>query len=259
MARIDVIPRSVLAALWLLWFLLLPGTCLGKSSWHLARGIYDFDASHVPTINRMASSVVLVAAAALWWWWLRPTRWRRYALLVAVGMAWGCLGDFFNADLVPLGLENPVMGGIVSFALGHLCYMAAMLDAAGRLRLWRPTAWWGAFAFWQVFGLIGWYLVVFGGSRNVELRYPALGYTLLLAGTASMATALAWQRSQFTMLAAGAAVFLLSDLVLAVRMFHPSSPLGGDAVWMLYGPGQMLIVYAIAWLWRLPDAAATDP
>lgn len=249
----------VLAALWLLWFLLLPATCAVNSLVQATGDGYAFADSHVPTFNRMASSVVLVGAGFAWWLHFRRTSWARYALLVAVGMAWGCLGDFFNADLVALGLKNPVIGGIVSFAIGHLCYMAAMLDAAGRLKLWKPSAWIGGFACWQLFALVGWQQVVYRGSENVELRYPALGYTLLLAGTASMATALAWQQARFSVLAAGAAIFLLSDLVLAVRMFNPTSPLGGDAVWMLYGPGQMLIVYAIAWLGNLPDAAVRDP
>ena len=46
-------------------------------------------------------------------------------------------------------------------------------------------------------------------------------------------------------LAIGAILFLASDMILAFRMFHGEFPLAGHAVWMTYGPAQMLIVYSI--------------
>ena len=46
--------------------------------------------------------------------------------------------------------------------------------------------------------------------------------------------------------ALGAALFLLSDLLLAAQLFNGVKfRLIGDVVWMLYGPAQMLIVYSI--------------
>ena len=53
--------------------------------------------------------------------------------------------------------------------------------------------------------------------------------------------------SGFIPLALGAALFLLSDLILAGEMFSGLSfPLIGDAIWLTYGPAQMLIVYSVA-------------
>jgi hypothetical protein len=43
----------------------------------------------------------------------------------------------------------------------------------------------------------------------------------------------------------GGALFLISDLILAFRLFHGSFYMAGDAVWLTYGPGQMLIVFSI--------------
>jgi hypothetical protein len=62
-----------------------------------------------------------------------------------------------------------------------------------------------------------------------------------------MATGLALQQGQFTWLAIGAALFLISDLILAAQLFNDLSfPLIGDVIWLTYGPGQMLIVYSAA-------------
>jgi hypothetical protein len=72
-----------------------------------------------------------------------------------------------------------------------------------------------------------------------------LPYALLLASTAGLATGLALQSTYFVPLAIGAALFLLSDLILAGELFSGLQfPLIGDVIWLTYGPGQALIVYA---------------
>ena len=48
-----------------------------------------------------------------------------------------------------------------------------------------------------------------------------------------------------TLLAVGAALFLLSDLILAFGMFRESLTRSIDWVWLTYGPGQMLIVFSV--------------
>ena len=77
------------------------------------------------------------------------------------------------------------------------------------------------------------------------LVWPALGYSQLLAGTAGVATGLAVQDRRFVMLAIGAALFLISDLILGWGMFRETFPHRMEAVWIPYGGGQMMIVYAI--------------
>ena len=179
-------------------------------------------------------------------------------------MALGTVGDFFNAgwleNVIPL--ENPVMGGIISFGLGHLAYMAACLVAARRLTLdVRRVA--GAILLWQLVAVAGWYPIVYQGTVESAraLVWPALGYTALLAGTAGITTALALHARSLVWLAAGAALFLFSDLVLAVRLFHDAEPLGRHGVWFLYGTGQMLIVVsagALAAVACRGDASGAD-
>ena len=77
------------------------------------------------------------------------------------------------------------------------------------------------------------------------LVWPALPYSLLLATTAGIATYLALEDRRFSLLAVGAVLFLVSDLILAFRLFHGEFALATHAVWLTYGPGQMLIVYSI--------------
>lgn len=68
----------------------------------------------------------------------------------------------------------------------------------------------------------------------------------LLASTSGFATGLALQRGEFIPVAVGAALFLLSDLLLAAQLFNDVRfYLIDDVVWLLYGPAQMLIVFAM--------------
>jgi hypothetical protein len=79
------------------------------------------------------------------------------------------------------------------------------------------------------------------------IHWIALPYALLLATTAGLATGLALADGRFLLLALGAALFLLSDLILAGEMFSGLTfPFIGDVIWLTYGPAQMLIVYTTA-------------
>ena len=49
---------------------------------------------------------------------------------------------------------------------------------------------------------------------------------------------------RFLPLAIGGALFLLSDLLIALRLFQNSQqPRLNDLIWLTYGPAQMLIVF----------------
>ncbi len=204
----------------------------------------------MPTWTRMASSAVLVVAAVSWYAFVRHTPAGSYALLIAIGMTFGFLGDLALAGFLPGGRN--VIVGIVSFGIGHIFYITAMLRFTAAAGLNNPTARWGALAVWLLVGLVGWYLVVLRGARASgitpgTIHWIALPYALLLAATAGLATGLALQDSRFILLALGAALFLLSDLILAGEMFSGMTfRLISDVIWLTYGPAQMLIVYSIA-------------
>lgn len=205
----------------------------------------------------MASSLLLVLAAWLSWLLAQvDAQITGFALWIAVGMTLGFIGDLFMAQLLPL--KNYILGGIVAFGLGHVAYIIGILTLAAALGLGDPGARWGALAAWLLIGAAGWYLVVFRGQARSLLHYAALPYALLLASTAGFATGLALQEPFFIPLAVGAALFLLSDLLLAAQLFNNLRfRYIGDVVWFLYGPGQMLIVYTplfVALMIRLRSA-----
>ena len=224
--------RTWLLALLALWALLLfGGFIFGQPD--------AAQSQRIPTWMRMASSAVLVVAA--WSWWLAGVQEPGVALLIAVGMSLGFLGDLFMAGLLPASPR--VLWGMGAFGLGHVAYIAAFLRLANVLGLTangpRVIAWLA----WLLIGALGWYFVVFRGQQATALHWAALPYALLLASTAGFATGLALQARTFIPLALGGALFLTSDLILAAQLFNGLSfALIGSVIWLTYGPAQALIV-----------------
>lgn len=226
-----------LLALLILWAALLFGGFLfGK--------LDSLRTRQMPAWTRMASSLTLVAAAWSGLFFNRNSAIESFALLIAVGMTLGFIGDLFMAELIPV--SNHVMGGIGAFGLGHIAYIIAFLAFGDQNGLNDPGARWSAWIVWLLIGLIGWYIVVYRGQKATPLHYAALSYALLLASTAGFTTGLALQNSLFIPLTLGAALFLLSDLILAAQLFNNLRfYLISDVVWLTYGPAQMLIVYSV--------------
>ncbi len=229
--------RLELLGLLLLWALFLFGGFLfGKTNAERTR--------RMPTWTRLASSCTLVLAAWSWYFFTQDTSLGTFSLLIAIGMTLGCLGDLLLAELFPF--PQSVLGGMAAFGLGHIAYIAALLLVGNQLHLTAPTSRFGAWSAWALIGLLGWYFLVFRGHIATILHWAALPYSLLLASTAGFATGLALQNPNFLPLALGAALFLLSDLILAAQLFNNLHfPLIGDVVWLTYGPAQVLIVYAL--------------
>jgi hypothetical protein len=234
--------RGEIISLALLWALFLFGGFLF--------GAPDDAYSHrMPTWTRMASSLVLVMAGWIWFIFSRGRPVNRYALLISLGMTGGFLGDLFLAAVLPA--PNRVLAGIASFAAGHLFYILAITGFGNRYHLNDPQTRWWMLGIWWLVGLAGWFFVVFRGQDPTILHWAALPYALLLASTAGLGSALAWQARRFLPLAVGGALFLLSDLILAGDMFGGLFfRLIGDVVWLTYGPAQMLIVYSIGAAWQ---------
>jgi uncharacterized membrane protein YhhN len=188
---------------------------------------------------RLTSSLALVVAAWSWCLVARATpAVALFALLVALGMTLGLVGDLLLAGALPI--EQGFLAGMAAFALGHLAYISAILSQT-------PQVQWAVEGVALLVGLVGWYAVVFrGGKDAMMLRCAALPYALLLATTAGLALGLAIQTPAFLPLALGAALFLLSDLLVAGEQFgNVRFPHSGDAVWLTYGPAQTLLVYAV--------------
>jgi uncharacterized membrane protein YhhN len=237
----------LVAGIWILWTaILLGGTVLSE----IGRGTtVALLKDQILLVAHLGSSVLLAAAAWIWFLEFSRSSAATTVALFAAGMTLGVLGDFFNSGVLQdlIKLPDPVLGGIAAFALGHIAYITACVRVA-RNRGYRDRGKrLGAIAFWQLFGIVAWFFVAYRGTRPgaALLVWPALPYSLLLAGTAGVATYLALENRRFSLLAAGAILFLISDLILAFRMFRGDFAWAGHAVWLTYGPAQMLIVYSI--------------
>lgn len=213
-------------------------------------GGYLFGKPQPPRPNRiplgvdLASSAALVGAA----WVLRSAApagpVRRFATRIATGMTWGAIGDVFMKKNVPAGMA--------AFGVGHVAYIAAVLGLSNALGGTSALRRYGAWAGWIGLGVLGWYVTVYlGPRRGSKLALAALGYCALLASTAGVATSLVLQRPRYASLLVGGVLFVLSDLIIAMRIFNPEmfqripEAIRSDIVWLTYGPAQALIVHGI--------------
>ena len=198
----------------------------------------------MPAWTRMGSSAVLVIAAFSWALISREYATARYALLLAIGVSFGFLGDLFLAKVFSSG-KSASMGGIIAFAVGHIFYITAIWGLGNELNLNDASTRIIALIIWWLIALGGWYFIIYHGSTVTFLHWFVLPYSLLLATTAGAATGLALQASIFWPLAIGAALFLFSDALIGVDWFNDHDlPFVHDLIWLTYGPGQMLIVYS---------------
>ena len=127
-------------------------------------------------LGTMGASLALVAASLVGYVHYRGTQAGRFIGLVALGMALGTLGDFFNADLLNklVPLPDPVLGGMISFGLGHIAYIAACFEAA-RVLVFAIAASGISLLAWLIVATIGWYAIVYlaPNEKTRPLVFPA--------------------------------------------------------------------------------------
>lgn len=144
-------------------------------------------------------------------------------LLAAIVFSW--LGDGAGA-FFPAGPELPLM--LLFFGLAHIAYIVLF---ARVLRVRRLPWWTLVYAAWWI-GMI-----VFLGPHTGALLPAVAAYGIVLGGTAAFAARC------HPLIAAGGVFFLLSDTVLAFRLFLTDMPGWTSPLVMLtYTLGQGLIV-----------------
>ncbi len=188
---------------------------------------------------RLSTSWILVVCA--WIIFFTSTTLRLPALLIALGMTCGALGDLILAGVIRT--PNVMIGGILIFAIGHLLYIAAFSQTAQALGLADPFT---GSLLWVVLVLIAsflWFFFVYNPARSRVLNMGSVLYGWLIAVMAGVAIALALQDPRFTLTAIGGILFLISDMILGNRELRDHAWfLVHDVVWVLYIAGQALIV-----------------
>lgn len=159
-------------------------------------------------------------------------------LVVAIALSW--LGDGAGT-FFPFDDELPAM--LACFGLAHVVYMVVF---------WRfgrpgPMPWWALV-------YAAWYVV------TVAVLWPHLGalapavlvYGLVLGGTAALSLRCG------PVVALGGALFLVSDTLLAFKIFAPvlMPDWAGDLVMITYIAGQGLIAAGLVLRWARPKAPA---
>ena len=160
---------------------------------------------------------------------------------ILAGLALGAVGDVF---LLGRG-QRAFLGGLVAFLLGHLAYVAGMAA------LVPPAAWLGAAGVAAALPIAGGLAALaWLWPRLGALRVPVVIYVAAIAamvvGALAAAGAGALPAPQRTWLAAGAALFFVSDLAVARERFVARGFI--NRMWGLpaYYAGQLLIAWSMS-------------
>lgn len=198
----------------------------------------------MPKLTELPQSVLLIALAVIVWLTAaQGTSLATLGLLVAIGMALGFIGDLFMANVFKQ--ENHVLFGMLAFAAGHVFYMLGFREIAVHFGLHDLGAYALALVLTWGIALVLWFTLIRKPGGDV-MQYAALGYALFLASMAGFALGLAFQQGAFLPLAVGALSFLLSDALIAARIFADRRfAYMGDVIWATYILAQALIVTAV--------------
>lgn len=196
----------------------------------VAAVIYAFTSGMPPTLARSAGktlSVAMLAALAAM---------QGGPLLLVAALALSAIGDaFLSRDG-----ERAFLGGLASFLVAHIVYVALFLRSGGGLELLSAESWRGAIALaMAVFAIV--MLAALWRRVGPGLRIPIAVYVLaiLAMGMSALTTNSIW-------VIGGAVLFMASDGLLATEKFlvpaiSPHRAWMRLAVWVLYYAAQLAI------------------
>lgn len=151
---------------------------------------------------------------------------------IIAGLALGALGDLLLSRPSP----RAFLGGMAAFAAGHLAYLAAFWPLTGGGLPPAPA--------------LGAGLALFASGRIWlwphcgALTLPVIGYSAIIALMLAMAMMLG---PGYRLVAIGALMFTLSDILLALRLFRATTPrvrrILSVFLWPLYWAGQFVILW----------------
>jgi len=196
----------------------------------VAAVIYAFTLGMPQSLARSAAKTLAVAMLAV------LAALQGGPLLLVVALALSAVGDaFLSRDG-----EKAFLGGLASFLVAHIVYIAVFLRSGGGLGLLGAESWRGAIALaLAVFVVV--MLAALWRRVGPGLRIPIACYVvaILAMGMAALTTNSAW-------VIAGAVLFMASDGLLATEKFlvaaiSPHRAWMRFAIWGLYYAAQLAI------------------
>lgn len=140
-----------------------------------------------------------------------------YAMLIMMGLVCGLIGDIV-LDLKIMYKESSSLyqhGGMVSFLIGHLFYLAALIVYFGFS--WTPVV--IALALAVIIGLVSKFVLKFNFAEHTIDTYAYSFFLSYMMTQACYAAITQGFTACTVLLAAGAVLFLLSDLVLVMTYY----------------------------------------
>ena len=196
----------------------------------VAAVIYAFTLNMPQSLARSAAKTLAVAMLAV------LSALQGGPLLLVAALALSAVGDaFLSRDG-----EKAFLGGLASFLVAHIVYIALFLRSGGGLGLLGTESWRGAIALaLAVFAIV--MLAALWRRVGPGLRAPIAIYVvaILAMGMAALTTNSAW-------VIAGAVLFMASDGLLATEKFlvaaiSPHRAWMRFAIWGLYYAAQLAI------------------
>ncbi len=150
--------------------------------------------------------------------------------LAAMGLACAALADWV--------IEYSFLGGLVTFLVTHLFYIAAFIMMERTLKGWRlvPVVVWAALAL----------PVLSGGAGALRLPVLIYGTVIFVMIWRAAATVSGLGRNAATFTFAGALLFGLSDTLLGYNRFVSPLPASGFLILGTYWAAQTMIATAFA-------------
>jgi hypothetical protein len=170
-------------------------------------------------------------------------------ILVPLGMVFSFTGDFFNLQFpaVSRRVREPLFLGILCFAAAQACYIGAILSLVPVGALVRDGALLPILATLVVVPAILFFFGVYDRTRPRSVMLGAFFYGFILGAMAALAVSAALAKGgTWIIVAAGAALFLLSDAIMGqttIRGRHPRTEF--QVPWLTYLAAQGLIIAGV--------------
>ncbi|EGQ9393745.1 hypothetical protein BVJ62_14490 [Vibrio cholerae] len=155
-----------------------------------------------------------------------------FAWWIVAGLLLSALGD-----ILLMHPKDKFVSGLLAFLLAHIAYTLGFSTTI-------TTFTWWPLAIWSALGVIAFLLLL---PNLGKMTFPVAGYIAVIVFMACTATEywLGYNNNASRLALMGAAMFMLSDLVLAIDRFRSSSQFSRHVVMFSYYSAQALLTLSV--------------